>query len=485
MAIPIPDPLRDLSEYFEGLRVSGSESGHGNPMGAELGPQHVQGDLSIVQAQSSFEPQRQMVIEKNTELVHLRSPNALGPLRKIRDNPHIAVRATTIAAAISTISKQGSRWQPYSICERPERKNNTQSITSCTRCSSWHIECLPNPANPDGPCMRCMRSKLLPQPSILPWLRYEIHDTRLLDKGPHPRCSWTLRWRDMNIQEIEVWQSSSVKTITLTQDVGHGTSYDLHVREFVPLDGDCLVSVWDTLAGKMSHAWAPYAIASMRDSSRSILSFVKTHMETYLDHYVSNEDTLLNKTYQMALHHGRTTLIEDERVLLYSTLCLWVGCRMESERERISSEEVLGMTPQDWDPDAGNYGYYLVPPVMRAQIEILTTSMVLLPMKDEVLRRLQGLLEKNSAKSWFSIYLALFILLHNCSMLTRAQAARAARAVRYGKIPARVSDWSGVSLARNTALLTTKCAGAILRPSNSRRAAHRGQNLACAFSPLQ
>lgn len=108
---------------------------------------------------------------------------------------------------------------------------------------------------------------------------------------------------------------------------------------------------------------------------------------------------------------------------------------MENKQERVSSEEVLGMTPQDWDPDAGNYGKYLVPPVMQAQVEILTTSLILLPMKKEVLKILQRLIEKNLVKSWFTIYLTLFILLHSCSMLTRAEAVRAARE---GKISAQV-----------------------------------------------
>ena len=128
--------------------------------------------------------------------------------------------------------------------------------------------------------------------------------------------------------------------------------------------------------------------------------------------------------------------INDERVLLDSVLRLWVGSRMESKQERVSSEEVLGMTPQDWDPDAGNYGKFLVPPVLQAQIEILTTSLILLPMKRRVLTLLQRLMEKKLVRSWLTIYLALFILLHSCSMLTRAEAFRAARE---GKIGAQAS----------------------------------------------
>lgn len=119
-------------------------------------------------------------------------------------------------------------------------------------------------------------------------------------------------------------------------------------------------------------------------------------------------------------------------MLLDSVLRLSVGSRMESKQERLSSEDVLDMTPQNWDPDAGNYGKYLVPPVMQAQIEILTTSLALLPMKAKVLKELRALIEKNLVRLWFTIYLTLFILLHSCAMLTRAEAVRAARERRIG-----------------------------------------------------
>ena len=105
---------------------------------------------------------------------------------------------------------------------------------------------------------------------------------------------------------------------------------------------------------------------------------------------------------------------------------------MESKQERISSAEVLGMTPQDWDPKASNYGKYLVPPVMQAQIELLTTRAVMIPMKDMVLKQLQTLVEKNQVRSWFTVYLAIFILLHSCALLTRAEAIRAAREGKLG-----------------------------------------------------
>ena len=94
---------------------------------------------------------------------------------------------------------------------------------------------------------------------------------------------------------------------------------------------------------------------------------------------------------------------------------------MESRSERICSDETLGMMPQDYDKDCNNYGHILTPPVMSAQIELITTVMVLRPLKQAILQRLQALIQSNRTKAWFTIYLCMFMLLHSCALLTNYQ----------------------------------------------------------------
>jgi hypothetical protein len=103
---------------------------------------------------------------------------------------------------------------------------------------------------------------------------------------------------------------------------------------------------------------------------------------------------------------------------------------MESRRERICGTEVLNMEPQNWDFEADNYGAYLIPPVMQAQIELLTTVYVLLPMKREVLKGLQKLMKANQTRSWFTIYLCMFLLMRSCALLSHAENVRARREPR-------------------------------------------------------
>jgi hypothetical protein len=97
---------------------------------------------------------------------------------------------------------------------------------------------------------------------------------------------------------------------------------------------------------------------------------------------------------------------------------------MESRSDRICSSETLGMEAQDYGPSCPNTGNILLPPVINAQMEIIVTVMILLPMKKAVLQGLQKLIEANRPGSWFAIYLCMFVLLHSCALLTAADNKR-------------------------------------------------------------
>jgi hypothetical protein len=106
-------------------------------------------------------------------------------------------------------------------------------------------------------------------------------------------------------------------------------------------------------------------------------------------------------------------------------LRLWVAVRTASRSERICGEETLGMTPQMEDKACSNFGNVLLPPVMTAQIQIVLWTTILYPLKQEVLDRLQTLVQANKPRSWFTIYLCIFLLLHSCALLTDADGKKA------------------------------------------------------------
>jgi hypothetical protein len=104
---------------------------------------------------------------------------------------------------------------------------------------------------------------------------------------------------------------------------------------------------------------------------------------------------------------------------------LWAAIRMGSRSDHIIGNETLGTARQDYDVAAPNYGQILVPPVISAQIELMTTVAILNPLQISIRQRLQKFAETNSSKYWLAIYLTNFILLHSCSLLTAYQHSKA------------------------------------------------------------
>ena len=83
------------------------------------------------------------------------------------------------------------------------------------------------------------------------------------------------------------------------------------------------------------------------------------------------------------------------------------------------------MKPGDYGCDDPNSGIVLTPPVLSAQLEIIVTATLLIPAKNEVLSRLKEMIQGNERRSWFAIYLAMFVLLHNCALLTQGDNKKA------------------------------------------------------------
>jgi hypothetical protein len=98
---------------------------------------------------------------------------------------------------------------------------------------------------------------------------------------------------------------------------------------------------------------------------------------------------------------------------------------METRSERICGDETLGMEPKDYGAACPNSGNILLPPVLSAQMEVIVTVMILLPMKKAVLHGLHELIQASRRGSLFTVYLCMFILLHSCALLTAADNKKA------------------------------------------------------------
>jgi hypothetical protein len=108
-------------------------------------------------------------------------------------------------------------------------------------------------------------------------------------------------------------------------------------------------------------------------------------------------------------------------------LHLWVSIRITTRSTRICGEDTLGMSSDILDETSPFPGKIPIPPVMGAQIELILFQGIQIPLRKSILDKLQDLILSNKLNTWFTRYLCLFILLHNCAMITDYDASYARR----------------------------------------------------------
>jgi len=95
-----------------------------------------------------------------------------------------------------------------------------------------------------------------------------------------------------------------------------------------------------------------------------------------------------------------------------------MASRKTSYPEKIQDGETLGLD-RIVDPTYLQFNTRPLPALMVAQLELITFSVLLKPFSKAVLSGLQTMIMTNKKKHWLTIYLTIFLLLHNCAMLTK------------------------------------------------------------------
>lgn len=105
--------------------------------------------------------------------------------------------------------------------------------------------------------------------------------------------------------------------------------------------------------------------------------------------------------------------------MICNSFRLWVACRLTSYPDAIVGQETLGLSGKiDYAP--GRWAkHYPTPPVLGAQLECIVYTKYLQPLSVKIRASLDELMKKKTHEVWLTVYLALFVLLHSCAMLTR------------------------------------------------------------------
>jgi hypothetical protein len=110
----------------------------------------------------------------------------------------------------------------------------------------------------------------------------------------------------MKLHDITNWRSPEVKTILVTQDRG-SSAFKLHVKEFIPMEGDRLQKDWMHNGVRKVRKLPPYAIADIRAATKEIQNFVDNNAASYIEDDLDESDKLIWNTYSMAFRCARFT----------------------------------------------------------------------------------------------------------------------------------------------------------------------------------
>ncbi|KAF5626713.1 uncharacterized protein FTJAE_9570 [Fusarium tjaetaba] len=240
-----------------------------------------------------------------------------------------------------------------------------------------------------------------------------------LVEGQAPYYLFSQRWKSMDLVDITNWATDEVRTIEISLDLLHAPT-QIRVRKFIPLPGDLLDETWVKDGETIVYPLPTYAIENMEEAANSFAQARERQAWNYLWSTVGSleEDSLIWETYLAAFRRANSAPTLEEQILLFTTIRLWVQCRISSNPEHIVGNDKLGTEPIA-DPSSPYYGTVPIPPVLEAQLDCIYFTKFLRPLSKQVLQSLMKLIESKQRNYWYTIYLVLFMLLHSCSMTTK------------------------------------------------------------------
>lgn len=299
-------------------------------------------------------------------------------------------------------------------------------------------KCEPDPLDLHGACLTCKNATL--KFSKLPCLRYKITDVKMFYTTPAPGRKFSERWSWAKAENLTTWDlNSSVDVIQMTQDFV-AKPLTLRVRRFVPIEGDVLHRQWfdKKLNKKKMVNIPPYALVDLVEVEKEYFDHVNEGGAEFFYGILDANDTFLRSTYSMAIARANDVHTvrslspfspgflwlnhrqpEEERKVLKLVLRLWFTVRMMSRSEHIVGNNTLGMPMDLIDDSSPLHGKIPIPPVMADQLAAIIIQKLQIPLRKKVLEGLQTLIQAKTNNSWFTIYLCIFMLLHNCSLLTQ------------------------------------------------------------------
>ncbi|KAH9996735.1 hypothetical protein F4779DRAFT_631537 [Xylariaceae sp. FL0662B] len=333
------------------------------------------------------------------------------------------------ATSTPAIDESQTPSQPERRC-RSRLEGSSREQAANTR-KIKKIKCKPDPENPKT--LRCLNCRLLNQESKkvvhrIPCLRYKLTEIVLFREGG---LGLTQRWNGVKMKDLgpRDWDGGRERPLKIT--IGKfKCSFELVVRKFKPLPTDITWRNWVDRSKTLKRIEIePYALANITKTAKEYKSYVYVNAQPALRQYVKNPkvDELVRKTYNAALDYA-IKLDEypqefgevNPQNFLTRYFRLWFAIRNTTGSAFIDGkvgEETLEMTPET-DPECPYNKTVSVPRMITAQFDSLAYETILAPQRKLVLEGLWKMMGSKDQQYFFTIYLTVFMLLHEVSIIS-------------------------------------------------------------------
>ncbi|KAI0117963.1 hypothetical protein GGR51DRAFT_545843 [Nemania sp. FL0031] len=317
-----------------------------------------------------------------------------------------------------------------------EETNKTRKWKACIRCRMQKIRCIPDPGKPETEnCLCCRKVLVLETKKVIhriPCLRWNLNEVVLFRVGG---LGFTKRWVGVCVENIPAgdWADERIVTIGVSITTLLCDPIQLKVRKFKPNNTDVQHRYW-----KYRETEPPiivtvpsYALADVDSTSEEYRGFVKQNAEEAIRRFAMDMSVndYVRQTFSIALRHGARAAHRDfgkakgdPAKLFRNYFRLWLASRFTLG----SAYVVYGYENMERKPQPSAYsGKQFISRMITAQFDSIGYKHVLVKLKREVLDELWLLMQKRTDTTFFTVYLIVFMMLHEVSIACQDRRRRA------------------------------------------------------------
>ncbi|KAG6040577.1 hypothetical protein E4U41_000085 [Claviceps citrina] len=334
---------------------------------------------------------------------------------------------------------------PFDVKKRKETAE-TRKRKACLRCRVQKIRCDVNENEIDGACVACLGFSKVSKKTLhhVSCYRGKLTDVTLYRKGG---LNLTKRWTGTEMKDVGDRINSDRRIIEIT--LGICPPLSIKVVRFRAGEGDVVARYWTVREGErgdeikkkkdlepycLVDIWATAAVFEKYIIENAIPTIIRVHTPHKLLEKTFLGNDVINKTYLMAVKYYYQLDIESghqdeiygpsgkitnpQKTLLGSLFVLWLANRHTTGSAYICGDDTLGMKPEVKDATYPLFGRVSMPRMLIAQFDSINHTKLLSKYGHKVLRDLETFILRNQSAYWWTIYLCIFILLHQASWVS-------------------------------------------------------------------